>query len=59
MAPDERHRRLQRANGQRESMGSVLLGVDGADRWGRSYNLHIAAQLSLYALLSSGLTTAI
>ena len=26
---------------------------------GRSYNLHIAAQLSLHALLSSGLTTAI
>jgi hypothetical protein len=29
------------------------------DRWGRSHNLHIAAQLSLHALLSSGLTTAI
>jgi len=39
--------------------GGFSLPRERGDRWGRSYNLHIAAQLSLHALLSSGLTTAI
>jgi len=28
-------------------------------KWGRPYNLHVAARISLHALVSSGLTTPI